>query len=199
MFKPGTTTQKACGVTCALTIARLELKKKTEKDALALERQYRKDKRDYDRKKLSWQHKQTQPVFNRMRRLEELIWFLERDLEPECISCGKKNMDWCCGHFKTVGAQSGLRYDPINTYLQCNKYCNKSLSGNIEGNKNTRGYKNGLVERFGTERASEVIEYCETNTATVKWAWQDLEKLRSECAAKCRVLEDKLQTYMAAA
>ncbi len=197
-FKPGRTTQRACGVECALAVHRHDLAEKDRKESLALEKQYRKDKRDYYRKKLSWQHKQTQPVFNRMRRLEEILWFLERGLEAECTSCGKNNMDWCCGHFKTVGAQSGLRYDPVNTYLQCNKYCNKSLSGNIEGNKNTRGYKQGLVDRFGAEKAKEIIDYCETNTDAVHWAWQDLEEFRAKCSAKCRELESKLMTYTAA-
>ncbi len=112
---------------------------------------------------LSHQHKLTQKAFNRMRVLQELKWFKDRGLEPECISCGKNNMDWCCGHFKTRGSQGNLRYDQVNTYLQCNRYCNMALSGNISGNKTTRGYITGLHDRFGDKKAREIIEYCETN------------------------------------
>ena len=151
-----------------------------------------KEKREFNRKDIKWQHKQCQPVFNRMRVLEELQWFRDRGMEPECISCGKRNMDWCCGHFKTVGAQSGLRYDRMNTYLQCNRYCNKALSGNIEGNKTTRGYKQGLRDRFGDEEAERIIEYCDSQTKPVKWDWQDMEEWRKEWAKRVRELTKTL-------
>jgi hypothetical protein len=130
----------------------------------------------------------TQPVFNKLRRLQEFEWFKQRGLEPECISCGKKNMDWCNGHFKTVGSQGGLRFDPMNSYLQCNRYCNKGLSGNIEGNKNTRGYKVGLAERFGADRAKEIIEYCEIDQVR-KWTGQELFEMRKEFNKQIRDLE----------
>ena len=45
------------------------------------------------------QHEATQKAFNKMRKLQELLWFKLRNKEPECISCGKTKMDWCCGHF----------------------------------------------------------------------------------------------------
>ena len=141
---------------------------------------------------ISHDHKLTQTAFNRMRVLEEKLWFKERAQEPECISCGKSNMDWCCGHFKTRGAQSNLRYDRKNTYLQCNRYCNKGLSGNIEGNKNTRGYKQGLIDRFGELEASRIINYCETNTQVKIWTKDELKHLRSEFNARARELRDIL-------
>ena len=124
------------------------------------------------------QHELTQPVFNKLRRLQEFKWFADRDLEPECISCGKKNMDWCCGHFKTVASQGALRYDERNTYLQCNKYCNSSLSGNINGNKNTRGFLQGLAERFGSKKAKRIIEYCEADRMK-RWTGAELMTLRT--------------------
>jgi Bacteriophage Lambda NinG protein len=189
---PRSSTQKVCSPGCALKLVRSDNAKKAEKATKAVHKQYRKDKRDLDRSSLKWQHKKTQQVFNKLRRLEELKWFQDRGLEPECISCGKTNMDWCCGHFKTVGAQGALRYDRVNTYLQCNRYCNMGLSGNIEGNKTTRGYKQGLIDRFGADKAAEIIDYCETNTAIVKWEWRQLESMRGEFNAKIRELESLL-------
>ncbi len=114
--------------------------------------------RDFNRKDVRWQHKQTQPVFNRMRVLQEKLWFKERGLEPVCISCCKPigGDQWCCGHFKTVGAQGALRYDPRNTYIQHNRYCNMYLSGDIGGTKTTPGYKQGLKNRLATKRAREL-------------------------------------------
>lgn len=143
-------------------------------------------------RKISHDHKLTQTAFNRMRVLEEKLWFKQRAREPECISCGKKNMDWCCGHFKTRGAQGNLRYDRKNTYLQCNRYCNKALSGNIEGNKNSRGYKQGLIDRFGELEAKEIIDYCETNTEVKKWAKEELKQLRAQFNKRARELEEIL-------
>ena len=137
---------------------------------------------------IGYQHKLTQPVFNRMRLLEEKNWFRERGIEPYCISCGKTKMDWCCGHFKTVGSQGNLRYDRRNTFLQCNFRCNNNLSGNIEGNKDTPGYKKGLILRFGQEAGQAIIDYCEVNTAAVKWHWEDLKNFRKECNLRIREL-----------
>lgn len=151
-------------------------------------REARKGVRELNRRDMRWQHKQTQKSFNRMRVLQELRWFKGKGLEPECISCGKKNMDWCNGHFKTVGSQGALRYDEYNTYLQCNRYCNLGLSGNINGNKNTRGYLVGLSERFGPDKAAEIIEYCEKDRVA-SWNWEDLEQFRAECNVEIRRLE----------
>ncbi|WP_278366890.1 recombination protein NinG [Marinobacter salarius] len=184
-FDPYNSLQVACSPACALAVGRKVAAKKADKAA----KQARSERREFNRRDLTWQHKQCQRVFNRMRVLEELQWFRQRGAEPECISCGRICMDWCCGHFKTRGAQSNLRYDRMNTFLQCNRYCNESLSGNIEGTKTTRGYKQGLVARFGEEEAQRIIDYCESNTAPVKWDWQELEALRKQWSQRIRDIE----------
>lgn len=168
------------------------------KQNAAMERQLKKAKanqrkKDRERKKvfkdndIKHQHRLTQSVFNRLRVLQEIKWFVDKGLIPECLSCGKKR-DFCCGHFKTRGSQGNLRYDTTNTFLQCNRYCNMALSGNIEGNKNTRGYKKGLIERFGAEKAKEIIEYCETNAQSKKWSGLELKELRKKFNKQIREL-----------
>lgn len=131
---------------------------------------------ELNRKTLSWQHKQTQPVFNKLRRLQELKWFSDRGLEPICISCQKPlgNDQWCNGHLKTVGSNGRLRYDFTNSYLQHNYNCNQQKSGDIDG------YKKGLFARFGETKAQEIIDYCESNNSPIKRSWQDIEILRIE-------------------
>lgn len=148
------------------------------------------------RKNLKWQHKLTQKAFNKMRVLEEIFWFRQRGLEPECISCGRPlgGDQWCCGHFKTLGAQSGLRYDPKNAYLQHNHRCNMNLSGDIEGTKTTRGYKQGLKVRFGEKDGQSIIDYCESNTSPIKWNWEELEKMRLKFNSRARNLKLLLST-----
>ena len=81
----------------------------------------KKDKEHLLRKKvmndsdLTRQHALTQKVFNKLRKLQEFKWFTDRNIEPYCISCGKTNMDWACGHYKSRGHQGALRYDLKNT------------------------------------------------------------------------------------
>ena len=185
-FKPWSTTQRTCfSAKCALEWARIKSRKQSEREARAASTEFK-------RRDMRWQHKQTQPVYNRMRVKEEFLWFHQQGLEPECISCGKTNRDWCCGHFKTVGSQPELRYSPLNTFLQCNTYCNLNLSGNIAGTKHTRGFRQGLIERFGPEQAKSIIDYCETPRDKKVWDWQELEAFRAECAARERELKRAL-------
>ena len=139
-----------------------------------------KKKKSFRLSDTSHQHELTQGVYNKLRVLQEKQWFYDRGLEPECISCKKQNMDWCCGHFKTRGSQGNIRYEKDNTKLQCNRYCNKGLSGNINGNKTTRGYIQGLTDRFGKNESNRIIEFCETNTAVKKWTGEELKQMRKE-------------------
>ncbi|QZI87780.1 putative NinG protein [Vibrio phage 66E30.1] len=152
--------------------------------------------KEVKRRDLKWQHGLTQKSFNKMRVLEEKLWFQERGLEPECISCGRTigGDQWCCGHFKTRGAQSGLRYDRKNTFLQHNHRCNMNLSGDISGTKTTRGYKQGLIDRFGEDEGQSIIDYCETHYDPVKWTWDELEKMRSSFNKRIRELEVLIAT-----
>ncbi len=178
--------QKAClNPACLAEWSKLDREKKADE-------KFKVKKKEFNLSDVKYQHSLTQPVYNRMRVLQEKKWFKERGLDPECISCGKKNMDWCCGHFKTRGSQGNLRYVQENTYLQCNKYCNMSLSGNINGTKTTRGYINGLSDRFGVEEAARIIDLCEANTKVKKWTGSELELMRKGFNAEIRKLEQDL-------
>lgn len=134
----------------------------------------------------------TQKSFNRMRVAQELYWYKSRGIEPECISCGGVNMDWCCGHYTSVGSDSSLRFDEKNTYLQCNQYCNCQLSGNKSGTKTTRGYDNGLAYRFGDEEAERIIDYCKSSKEIMKWTMEDLEEKRKQYNKTYREIIKKL-------
>lgn len=155
------------------------------------DRETRRKKKEFYGKDLSLQKELCQKVFNKLRRLQELKWFADRGLEPTCISCGKpKGGDlWSNGHFKTVGSQGGLRFDPMNSYLQHNRSCNQRMSGDIYGSKATHGYIQGLKNRFGEEEAAKIIEYCETNTQIVKWTCEELEAMRKEWNREIRELD----------
>lgn len=175
--------QKACfEPACLAEWAKDEREKKADK-AFAVK------KKKFKLSDVSHQHDLTQTAFNKLRVLQEKKWFADNNQEPQCISCGKENMDWCCGHFKSRGAQGNLRYDVDNTFLQCNKYCNSSLSGNISGNKNTRGYLVGLLERFGEKESQRIIDYCESNTGVVKFTGVRLKEMRKEFNKQIKLLQ----------
>lgn len=192
-FAPLRQMQPCCSPKCAVEYVkdkdnRRKVIESAQKDG---RRETKAKLRQSNRESLKWQHNATQKVFNKMRVLQEKLWFKERGLDPECISCGKTNMDWCCGHLKTRGSQKELAYDEKNTHLQCNRYCNMGLSGNINGNKNTRGYLQGLRDRFGDDKADEIIAHVE-QVRIKKWTWQELEEMRKGFNAEIRKLEKLL-------
>lgn len=178
-------TQKVCSPNCALELASINAAKKEKKHKRETDKQSRKGLREFNRKDLTWQHKQTQPRFNRMRVLQELKWFADHDLEPTCISCQKPlgGDQWCCGHFKTQGGNGRLRYDELNTYLQHNRSCNMGKSGDV------KNYEMGIKDRFGNAAGSEVVNWCETHTGPLKRTWQEIEAIRKECNQTIRELE----------
>jgi len=183
-----------CGMACALDYLDKAAAKKAKREIVNKERSYRKDLIDLNRKDVRWQHKQCQPVFNKLRRLQEFKWFKDRGIEPYCISCGNPlgGDEWACGHLRSVGSNSQLRYDPINTYLQHNVRCNKNLSGDINGTATTKGYKIGLIDRFGADEALWITDYCEIHNDTIKWDWQLMEQWRKDWNKEIRGLEKYL-------
>lgn len=181
-------TQKVCSPSCAIKLVEITKQDKAKKARNSDIKRVKKKLNDLDRRSLKWQHKHAQKAFNRMRVLQEMLRFKSIGKEPECVSCGKSNMDFCCGHFKTRGAHMELAYDELNTHLQCNRYCNKGLSGNINGNKTTRGYIQGLIDWYGEDKATEIINHCESQP-NKKWNWQELEEMRKRFNVEIRRLE----------
>ena len=178
-FKPFQTTQRTCSIKCSLVHGRNRMLAKQDKA-------YKELKVKFKANDIRNQHKLTQAAFNKLRKLQEIKWFTDRGLEPECISCGKTKMDWCCGHLKTVGSSGSHRYSEDNTKLQCNRYCNMGLSGNINGNKTTRGYLQGLIDRFGRVEAKRITDSLADEVK--KWQCDELIQMRKEFNAEIRKL-----------
>lgn len=151
-YRPAATTQKACSIRCAQAIGRREVEKKQAREQAEAVRQAkaeRKEKRAWIRKKkqeLKTAKQLTQdlqPVFNK--------WVRVRDADKPCISCGRYDHEIPdhftggkvdCGHYRTVGGNPELRFEPLNAHKQC-KHCNKDLAGNVVE------YRKGLVVRIG--------------------------------------------------
>lgn len=193
-FTPFKSTEKVCSVSCALEYGKATEAKKREREEKREDREFKKRKAEFRKRDRRVQLDLTQKTFNRMRVMEEKLWFYQQGKQPECVSCGKQNMDWCCGHYKTRGASPELRFSRRNTMLQCNKYCNMSLSGNISGNKHTRGYTQGIIERFGDVKAKELLDYLNSPhkaNHTAEWCID----FRRQCNEKIRELQQELAKY----
>jgi len=145
-------------------------------------------------KTLSTHKKEAEVAFRRYIRARDRLFYLKQGRLPECISCGttKPGIQYAAGHFKTKGAFPELRFDEKNAYLQCNKYCNESLSGNITGTKTTRGYTEGLKVRFGEEEGQAIIEYLNSPHLIQKWTIDDLKDLKKDFNRRANEIEKTL-------
>ena len=198
LFTPGNSLVKVCGMACALDYGKSIVKTKKVKAVKEFDKKTIEMKKEHYQKDLRWQHKQCQPVFNKLRRLQEFKWFKDNNLEPTCISCGRPlgGDIWANGHYKSVGSSSYLRYDLQNSYLQHNRRCNSALAGNITGTATTHGYRQGLINRFGDVKANEIMDYCERFSSVVhRFEWQDLERMRKEWNKEIRELESVTNSY----
>lgn len=128
---------------------------------------------------------EVQQVFNKMRRLEELLWFKQQGLEPICISCQKPlgNDVWACGHYKTRGARSDLAFERLNTHLQHNFGCNSNKSGDVDGQKI------GYALRYGKEQAEQILADLDVRREVKKRTPEEWGAMKKEYNAEIRRLQ----------
>jgi hypothetical protein len=108
------------------------------------------------------------------------------DAGKPCISCGTgADIQYAAGHYKSAGAHPELALDLRNLHRQCNRYCNCGLSGNIAGNKNSAGYRSGLVARYG----QGLLDYLDGYHVPRKSTCGELMVFRATLNAEIRRLE----------
>ena len=171
-----------CDTECAYNHARAIQAKKASKESS--ERRKRDRMRLAQLKRPSEHASEAQELFNKMRRLECLLWFKERGLEPVCISCQKPLGDdqWACGHYKTRGARKDLAFERLNTHLQHNFHCNKNKSGDVEGQKV------GYVMIYGAEEAERILADLEVRREIPKRTPDEWQAMKKEFSAEIRRL-----------
>lgn len=138
-FAPFQTTQKTCGLKCAVEAVEQKKQRNLNRDIQKAEKVARKALRERKqalKSKAQWLN-EAQVACN--------AYIRERDKNEPCISCGneKSDIQYCAGHFKTRGGNPSLRFHPFNIHRQCNQYCNLQLSGNIQK------YRPRLIEKIG--------------------------------------------------
>lgn len=115
--------------------------------------------------------KDTQQAFN--------AWVRARDAALPCISCGRHHEgQYHAGHYRTVGANPELRFEPLNAWKQCAP-CNNHLSGNLIN------YRISLLQRIGEEK----VAWLEGPHEAKKYAVEELKAMTAEYRAKTRELK----------
>jgi len=100
-----------------------------------------------------------------------------RDHGKPCISCGNENPNilYSGGHYKTAGGHLEIALDSRNIHRQCLMNCNKSLSGNISGNKHSEGFVKGLIKRYG----QDYVHWLDSYHEPVKYTVDELRAIRA--------------------
>lgn len=118
--------------------------------------------------------KEAQVEFNRFIRL--------RDAAKTCICCGLP-LDsggvggaFDCGHYRSVGSASHLRFNEDNAHAQ-RKQCNRYGAGRAVD------YRIGLINRIGLER----VEALESDNRVRKWTREELIQIRDHYRARNRL------------
>ncbi|QJC78945.1 recombination protein NinG [Pseudomonas umsongensis] len=170
-FVPARLGQAVCSPTCAI----LDAPKNLEKARKALDQFERKEiKVRKERLKSRADYlKDTQIAFN--------AWVRARDAQLPCVSCGRHHQGkYDAGHYRTVGSNPALRFEPLNCHRQCSP-CNTRLSGNIVN------YRIELVKRIGAES----VEWLEGPHEAKKYTIEELKAMTAEYRAKTRELKGR--------
>ncbi|MGF6127243.1 hypothetical protein QF019_002452 [Pseudomonas frederiksbergensis] len=168
-FVPARLGQAVCSPACAI----IDAPKSREKARKALAQIERKEiKVRKEKLKSRAEHlKDTQQAFN--------AWVRERDASLPCISCGRHHQGkYDAGHYRTVGSNPALRFEPLNCHRQCSP-CNTQLSGNIVN------YRIALVKRIGAEQ----VDWLEGPHEPKKYTIEELKAMTADYRAKTRELK----------
>ena len=144
----------------------LEKKKATQKKEWNKEKKSRKDKL----KTKSDYLKELQVIFNK--------WIRLRDKGLNCISCNKPAKKENAGHYRSVGGNPELRFEPLNNNLQC-EYCNTYLHGNLID------YRINLIKKIGLEK----VEWLEGAHKPKRYTTDNIKGLKVMYRLKIKSLE----------
>lgn len=168
-FKPSRNFQSWCSPDCAIEIAKAKQARQRAQEATRQRAEHAKAKESV---KTKGQHmKEAQAAFNAIIR--------ERDKHLPCISCGRFHEGkYDAGHYRSVGSNPALRFEPLNCWRQCVP-CNRHKSGNaIE-------YRINLVKRIG----AKAVEWLEGSHEPKRYTIEDLVRMKAEFRAQLRAMQ----------
>ncbi|WP_460091117.1 recombination protein NinG [Pseudomonas sp. S2_E02] len=168
-FVPKVSFQSWCSPDCAVVIAR-DKREKKRKSLASIERREIKVRKE--KLKSRADHlREAQATFNE--------WVRLRDADRPCISCGRHHEgQYHAGHYRSVGANPELRFEPLNVWKQCAP-CNTHLSGNLVN------YRISLLQLIGAEQ----VEWLEGPHEPCKHTVEEIKNIKAEYRAKTRELK----------
>ncbi|MBP5948230.1 MULTISPECIES: recombination protein NinG [unclassified Pseudomonas] len=106
-------------------------------------------------------------------------WVRLRDADRPCVSCGRHHEgQYHAGHYRSVGANPELRFEPLNVWKQCAP-CNTHLSGNLVH------YRLSLLQLIGPEK----VDWLEGLHPACKHTVEEIKTIKADCRAKIRELK----------
>ena len=170
-FVPAQSFQSWCSPECGVQIAR-DKQQKERKAQAKIERKAIREAKEKIKPRAAYM-KETQSAFN--------AWVRARDADQPCISCGRHHQGkYDAGHYRSVGSNPALRFEPLNCHRQCVP-CNQHKSGNaIE-------YRIGLVARIG----AEAVAWLEGRHEPKRYSIDDLKAIKAEYQQKLRELKER--------
>lgn len=168
-FTPQRLGQAVCSPKCGLAIKDVNGDKarkaldQIERKAIRAAKERIKSRADY--------LKEAQQAFN--------AFIRERDALLPCVSCGRHHEgQWHAGHYRTVGANPELRFEPLNVWKQCAP-CNNHKSGDIVN------YRIELVRRIGPEK----VEWLEGRHEPKRYTIEQLQEIKAKYRALVRQMK----------
>lgn len=163
------TTQVVCSPKCALAHAPANSEKarkaigQCERHEIKVRKEKLKSRADHLR--------EAQAAFNE--------WIRLRDADRPCVSCGRHHEgQYHAGHYRSVGANPELRFEPLNVWKQCAP-CNTHLSGNLVN------YRLSLMQLIGPEK----VDWLEGPHPACKHTVDEIKTIKAEYRAKTRELK----------
>lgn len=166
-FHPQRMAQRVCSPVCAGRQVRAARKTKLATERKQTRARWESLKTIHDR------IREAQTAFNAYIRL--------RDRGQPCICCGKPLGDgetggaYDCGHWRSTGSASHLRFDERNAHAQ-RKHCNRYGAGRAVD------YRVGLVARIGVDAVAAL----ESDNRVHKWTHTELILIKEMYRAKFR-------------
>lgn len=172
MFMPVRGSQAVCGeIECAIAHGQSEKGKETARKALAQVERSEIKVRKEKLKSRADHLREAQTAFNE--------WVRLRDADRPCISCGRHHDgQYHAGHFRSVGANPELRFEPDNVWKQCAP-CNTHLSGNLVN------YRISLLQMIGADR----VDWLEGPHEPSKYTVEEINGIKAHYRALARELK----------
>ena len=166
VFQRQRSMQSVCSPACGLALA---AKQRAQKEARARKDERKSLRAALEKAKTRGTHlKELQAAFN--------AWVRARDAGLPCISCGRHHQGQLhAGHYRSVGSEPALRFEPDNCHLQCQP-CNVHLSGNLIQ------MRLGMIKKIGLAR----VEWLEGYHEPRKYTMQEIIELKAFYRAEVR-------------